>query len=298
MQAANSDQQKAAVYFDASLATSPTGAEALLGGIATPVGSTFSYSNYLNGLYGLAYNQGTGNLAHLFGEYLDAENFGGGTVGDLVSSYDYLNASLGSPVTSGYGSWIDVDGSGLSFTNLYGVAYSPPGSGDGPGPFATNEFAYWSDDLSGTATNPYFSWFDSQGVGRCKDDSSFNSVDQSICVVYNPLFTKYTPGATNYERIVYGEWNSNVAEMGPEAGGTGTLQPLDLMGSKVGIGLAGAAPSTTLQVASASSTIMIGTSALPGCLEMGNSNGSGGVNYVTFLNGTMTATTTKPANCQ
>lgn len=58
------------------------------------------------------------------------------------------------------------------------------------------------------------------------------------------------------------------------------------------------APSTTLQVGGASSTIRIGSSALPGCLEMGNSDGSGGINYITVLNGVMTATTTKPANCQ
>jgi hypothetical protein len=31
---------------------------------------------------------------------------------------------------------------------------------------------------------------------------------------------------------------------------------------------------------------------------MGNSDGSGGINYITVLNGVMTATTTKPANCQ
>jgi hypothetical protein len=64
------------------------------------------------------------------------------------------------------------------------------------------------------------------------------------------------------------------------------------------LGIGTAAPSTTLQVAGASSTIRIGTSALPGCLEMGNSNGSGGINYVTFLNGVMSATTTKPSACQ
>jgi hypothetical protein len=35
----------------------------------------------------------------------------------------------------------------------------------------------------------------------------------------------------------------------------------------------------------------------PSCLEMGNSNGSGGTNYVTFLNGTMTVTATQPSSC-
>jgi hypothetical protein len=69
-----------------------------------------------------------------------------------------------------------------------------------------------------------------------------------------------------------------------------------LIASSVGIGTT--APSTTLQVAGASSTIRIGASALPGCLEMGNSDGSAGINYITVLNGTLTATTTKPNTCQ
>jgi hypothetical protein len=175
-------------------------------------------------------------------------------------------------------------------------AFAPAFNGGGTTP---TYYAYWSDGLTGLGiTNPYFSWFDSQGVGRCKDDSSFNSVDQSICVVYNPLFTKYTPGASNFERIVYGEWNSNVAEMGTEAGGTGTLQPLDLMGSKIGIGLTGASPSTTLQVAGTLPTIRVGASSLSGCVEMGNSDNSAGINYITVLNGVLSATTTKPSNCQ
>lgn len=57
-------------------------------------------------------------------------------------------------------------------------------------------------------------------------------------------------------------------------------------------------PATSLQVASPSSTILIGASGLPGCLEMGNSNGTAGINYITVLNGALTATTTKPSNCQ
>jgi hypothetical protein len=64
----------------------------------------------------------------------------------------------------------------------------------------------------------------------------------------------------------------------------------------VGIGVA--APSTTLQVTNASSTIRIGSASLPGCLEMGNSDGTVGINYITVLNGALTATTTKPSNCQ
>jgi hypothetical protein len=102
---------------------------------------------------------------------------------------------------------------------------------------------FWSGDQAGTATNVYYSWFDSRGVGRCKEDSSFDSVGQSICVVYNPQFTKYTPGASNYERIVYGQWDGNVAEMGPEKGGTGTERDLKLLGAHLKIKSITACPS-------------------------------------------------------
>ena len=39
---------------------------------------------------------------------------------------------------------------------------------------------------------------------------------------------------------------------------------------------------TFLHVESASSTVQIGASMLPGCIEVGNSDGSAGINYVTF----------------
>jgi hypothetical protein len=80
-----------------------------------------------------------------------------------------------------------------------------------------------------------------------KKDSTFNGVGQAIEALYNPQFTKYTPGATNYERIILGQWNTNVAEIGTEAGGTGTLRPLLLLGPEVGIGTGTSVPSTTFQ---------------------------------------------------
>lgn len=60
----------------------------------------------------------------------------------------------------------------------------------------------------------------------------------------------------------------------------------------------GTAWTSAFQVGGTNATISIGTSSLPGCLEMGNSNGSAGMNYITVLNGVLTATTTKPSNCQ
>ncbi len=64
------------------------------------------------------------------------------------------------------------------------------------------------------------------------------------------------------------------------------------------VGIGTTAPSTTLDVAGTQPTVRIGASSLAGCIEVGNSDGSAGLNYVTFLNGVMSATTTKPANCQ
>jgi hypothetical protein len=99
------------------------------------------------------------------------------------------------------------------------------------------------------------------------------------------LELRSTSGAGNTDYIKFTVGNN---------GGTEAMRIID--SGYVGIGTP--APSTTLQVAGASSTIRIGTASLPGCIEVGNSDGSPGINYVTFLNGVMTATTTKPSNCQ
>lgn len=88
-------------------------------------------------------------------------------------------------------------------------------------------FGIWLGEISAApSANKYYLWADSDGVFRIREDGTFNSVTQAIPALYNPQFTKYTPGATNYERIVLGQFNTNVAEIGTEAGGTGTLRPL------------------------------------------------------------------------
>jgi len=65
---------------------------------------------------------------------------------------------------------------------------------------------------------------DSRGVRRVKEDATFNCVAQAIEALYNPQFTKYPPSAINFERIILGQWVSNAAQIGTEAGGTGTLR--------------------------------------------------------------------------
>ena len=67
-------------------------------------------------------------------------------------------------------------------------------------------------------------------------------------------------------------------------------------GGNVGIGTT--TPAAIFHVwRTASSTIQVGDSTKTGCLVVGDSDGSG-VTYVTFNDGVMTATTTKPAICQ
>ncbi len=101
---------------------------------------------------------------------------------------------------------------------------------------ATTVYSFYAaDQLSPfgiRATNFYPLWVDSDGVYRIRQDNTFNSKYQAIPALYNPQFTKYTPGAANYERIVQ-QWESNVATVTTEAGGTGTLRALNLGDSGV-----------------------------------------------------------------
>src|SRR5213078_3876850 len=53
------------------------------------------------------------------------------------------------------------------------------------------------------------------------------SFPQAVPAQYNPRFTKYTPGLANYERLVT-QWESNVAVLTTEKGGTGVTRALRL----------------------------------------------------------------------
>src|SRR4029077_10445399 len=65
--------------------------------------------------------------------------------------------------------------------------------------------------------------------------STFNAGGQAIEALYNPRFTKYTPGAADFERVILGQWNTDVAEIGTEAGGTGPLRRMRFIGQPVEI---------------------------------------------------------------
>jgi len=156
--------------------------------------------------------------------------------GNYIANPSYLPVSaLKASITSHTSGTVDF----MSSMNLYGgvtgggtVAnwaqlFFTTMSVNSDGSSLTNGFDIYMTNLdtaSGKATNPYYSWMDSRGVRRVKEDNTFNSVGQAIEALYNPQFTKYTPGAVNYERIVLGEWDTNVAKIGTECGGTGTCR--------------------------------------------------------------------------
>lgn len=106
---------------------------------------------------------------------------------------------------------------------------------DGGGTITSAMGLYEVDRANAAIANNYYSWFDSRGVRRVKEDSTFDSVGQAIEALYNPQFTKYTPGAVDYERIILGEWNGNIAELGAQAGGTGVLRETRIIGKDVQI---------------------------------------------------------------
>jgi hypothetical protein len=123
-------------------------------------------------------------------------------------------------------------------------------------------YGVWIDDLTGRSTgNSYAFWNDSPGVFRIKDDG--------VMAYYNSTFTKYTPGAVNYERVVQ-QWSNNVAQYGTESAGTGSARALAFItestnrmtiGATGSVGIGTTTPATKLQVssgASATTTVTVG----------------------------------------
>ena len=152
---------------------------------------------------------------------------GGGVATTATGSFVQALADSGSSIGTAYGyvSYI-YD---ISPSNNTGTAYGFYSNFINSTTSHTKQkaYAFFTEDMAGRATNGYAFWSDSPGVYRIKDDG--------VTAYYNPSFTKYTPGAANFERIVQ-QWNSNVAEIGTEAGGTGTLRDLRLIGAHAIVG--------------------------------------------------------------
>lgn len=186
------------------------------------IGNTFagtSTVDHLYGLYAYAENIGVGHVNHAYGGQLEYDLQGDTDTAYIVMSRLY--SRTGGTLDNGYGVYVDV----------------PERTGT-----VTNYMSFWSQNLESVATNAYHFWADEQGVYRIRSDGTFNSVVQAIPALYNPQFTKYTPGATNHERCVPGcQWESNVAVITTEKGGTGTLRDLRLGDAGVRV-IVGSAP--------------------------------------------------------
>ena len=168
-------------------------------------GNAYSYvpfghaASEVKGVYGYAAHIGTGTATSLFGIQGVAELFNNGTTNSATG--------VGSTIIAPYNSRFSALFSGSVISNN----------------FATGNtlFGLYTQDLSG-ASYPYFLWYDSPGVFDVKGDGAME--------YYNPAFTKYSIGASNYERAVQ-RWNGNTLEYGTQAGGTGTLRPVKILGS-------------------------------------------------------------------
>jgi hypothetical protein len=200
----------------ANLTVNPTSDSGVSGGslhsgyfaLSVPSTNTGNFDPYMYAVEGDAIYNGSGHdVGNLYGIYGDTENDGSGTVDTMY----------------GIDTDTQINGTG-SVGTMYGVSSDLENAGTGA---VTTAIAYWAGDIAGVASNPYYSWFDSQGVRRVKEDSEIDGIGQAIEALYNDQFTKYTPGAANYERLILGEWNrNNVAEIGTENGGTGQARAM------------------------------------------------------------------------
>lgn len=176
------------------------------GGAVTDLTGAAINANELFGMYTETWNAGSGTVGQLTGLNADVQNNGGGTVG--VAHGIQVFYGTDGPTTTSYGLYVDS------------TVVNPGGS-------LTNNFAVYGVNQD-AATNNYFLWYN--GTGTNAGVWRVNGL--GIAAYYNPTFAVYTPGATNYERIVT-QWNTNVAEIGTEASGTGTLRSVSFLGSTV-----------------------------------------------------------------
>lgn len=170
-------------------------------------------------------SQADGVLAFQTTALATAEN--GSAIG--MESNSYIGGLNGDSFA--YASYVEVLPGVAARQALGFYAYS---TALGAGSSLTTNIAFYSGAQGGLGTNAYNFWADEQGVFRIRADNTFNSVYQAIPALYNPQFTKYTPGAVDYERCIPAcQWNGNVAEVGNEKGGTGTLRDLRFIGQDI-----------------------------------------------------------------
>src|SRR5262245_42601261 len=164
-------------------------------GCNMPAGQTVTYSQAGNFQI---YATGGGRITHGLGVYTQVLADGGSSIDEAIcfQAWQYNTTSVVG-TNKGYGFYL-----GHSVTTALAENYG-----------------IWVQDLTGTATNGYFLWYDSPGVYLVRADGS-----QAF---HNPSFTKYTPGTVNFERLAV-RWASNTATLTTEAGGTGVQRPLKI----------------------------------------------------------------------
>jgi hypothetical protein len=202
------DKGATAATFDLQLQTDvTTNSNAVSAGVLT---GTHNFESLSGISMALMSGAGVQDVGQNYSGYVSSFNTNGTTLQNLIGYYTQSNFTNGS-VGNVYGFYMNnMQLSGTTITGLYTV---------------------WTQALGGLATNGYSFWEDEQGVFRIKADNTFNSVYQAIPALYNPQFTKYTPGAANYERCIPAcQWSSNVAQIGNEAAGTGTLRQTQEIG--------------------------------------------------------------------
>ncbi len=157
------------------------------------------------------------------GVHASVENTGAGTTTRTRAFFAQTNnAGAGATTTA-----LVLDGWLYADAGTIGTYRGVSLTNGGTGAAVTTMDGIWVDAFGGFATNVYPFWADEQGVFRIKADNTFDAVYQAIPALYNPQVTKYTPGAANYERIVW-QWESNVGTLTTEKGGTGTLRALNV----------------------------------------------------------------------
>lgn len=275
------------VTFDpaANITTQAIGAQL---GLNTSSGSK-TYGQLI-GMTGQAYHHGTGNVSEMSSFWSDYSIDGGAGTTALAAAF-FANGFIGSgsTVTKLAVLW-GGDGAGYPFidgtvTNNYGAFIGTPvGSGT-----ITNHVSFWSGAMGGRATNAYGFWQDEAGVFRVRADNTFNAVYQAIPALYNPQFTKYTPGAANYERLVF-QWESNVGVLTTENGGTGTLRALRIGDAGVATSFGGAATGTTFLTAAMTS---VSSTSANSCGTTSPTLGTGALNSA----GTFTVGATSGTDC-
>lgn len=243
------------------------GQYALLTGVATASGNNKNY-NSLYGQWNEAFHRGTGTVNRLYASYNVStcangaaanhnyagkfETYGGtnsygcevsvfrsptigvqgaGTTWGYYASVQNLETiTTGTDETYGFAAF--VDRRNATGGNLSVFGYWSHLTVDNAGSGTLNSYDFYADARTGAGAgdNDYYLWFGTlgttTGVYRIKTDG--------VMAYYNPGYaTPYTPGSTDFERVVQ-QWVGNVCQYGTEKGSTGgTLRELQLLGANL-----------------------------------------------------------------